>query len=88
MLDNDPDLILERFSTNPFLISAESKGKDGTLLKENQTLWASRLIYSPTVPEYPICGHDGTLYVISSKGISSTVQESPWKEVTNLSVIY
>lgn len=45
-------------------------------------LTAKTLIYTPSVPEYPITHPDGVLYVISAEGLTAAQKVQPWVDVS------
>ena len=51
--------------------------------KNNQSAFTAKtLIYTPTIPEYPITHPDGVLYVISAQGLTPTQKQKPWINVS------
>lgn len=60
---------------NQFEVLRADKNNQGALI-------AKTLIYTPTVPEYPITHPDGVLYVISAQGLTLRQKQKPWINVS------
>jgi hypothetical protein len=51
--------------------------------KHNQgALTAKTLIYTPSVPEYPMTNPDGVLYIISADSLTPVQKAKPWTDVS------